>query len=62
MSRHPLVIDTFPLNDELDILEMRLTEIGDAVDFVVAVEADVTHQDRPKPYHLTENLERFDRW
>jgi beta-1,4-mannosyl-glycoprotein beta-1,4-N-acetylglucosaminyltransferase len=62
IRRHPLVIDTFPFNDELDMLELRLTEIGDAVDFVVAVEADVTHQGELKPYHLTENLDRFKRW
>jgi hypothetical protein len=56
----PLRIDTFPFHDELDMLECRLTEIFDAVDFVIAVEADVTHQDNPKPYYLTENLQRFD--
>ena len=55
----PLVIDTFPIHDELDMLEMRLTELYDAVDWFVAVEADVTHQDRPKPYYLTESLDRF---
>ena len=59
MSR-PLRIDTFPIHDELDMLECRLTEIFDAVDYVVAVEADVTHQDSPKPFYVTENLARFD--
>lgn len=59
MSR-PLRIDTFPIHDELDMLECRLTEIFDAVDYVVAVEADVTHQDNPKPFYVSENLARFD--
>lgn len=58
----PLVIDTFMIRDELDILECRLVEIGDAVDFFVAVEADVDHQDHPKPYYLSEQIERFDPW
>lgn len=58
MSR-PLVVDAFPFHDELDILECRLYELYDAVDWFVAVEADVTHQDKPKPYYLTENLDRF---
>lgn len=58
----PLIIDTFPYNQEHDILECRLEEMYDAVDFFVAVEADVDHQDHPKPYHLTENLDRFDAW
>lgn len=58
----PLVIDSFMVNNELDMLECRLTEIADAVDFVVAVEADVDHQDHPKPFHLSDNLDRFTDW
>jgi hypothetical protein len=61
MSR-PRIIDTFPFHDELDVLEMRLTEIYDAVDAFVLVEADVTHQDAPKPYHFSDNAERFAPW
>jgi beta-1,4-mannosyl-glycoprotein beta-1,4-N-acetylglucosaminyltransferase len=44
------------------MLECRLTEMAEAVDFFIAVEADVDHQDHPKPYHITENLSRFDAW
>ena len=62
MSRRPLVVDTFPVHDELDLLECRLTEIAGAVDYVIAVEADVTHQDQPKPYYLSENMDRFAAW
>ena len=61
MSR-PLIIDAFPIHDELELLECRLTELYDAVDHFVAVEANVTHQDTPKPYYITENIERFDQW
>lgn len=56
------VIDTFPFFNELDMLEMRLEEMCDAVDWFVAVEADVDHQGHPKPYYLSENLDRFDQW
>lgn len=57
------VFDTFPFRDELDLLEMRLYELQDVPNLVhVAIEADVDHQDHPKPYHLTENLARFDAW
>lgn len=56
------VIDSFMFNNELDLLECRLVEIADAVDYVVAVEADVDHQDHPKPFHLSENLDRFEQW
>lgn len=58
----PLIIDTFPFHDEFDILECRLVELYDAVDWFVLVEADVTHQDRPKPYYYLDNQDRFARW
>lgn len=55
-------IDTFPFFNELDMLQMRLEECYDAVDYLVAVEADVDHQGNPKPYHLSENLDRYAEW
>lgn len=55
-------IDAFPFHDELDILQMRLEELYDAVDWFILVEADVTHQDRPKPYHYAEHADRFAPW
>jgi len=58
----PLLIDAFPFHDELDLLEMRLVELYDTVDWFVLVEADVTHQDRPKPAWYLENRERFEPW
>ena len=58
----PRIIDAFPYNNEADILECRLTELYDAVDAFVLVEADVDHQDHPKPYHYLENAERFAPW
>ncbi len=58
----PLLIDAFPFHDELDLLELRLTELYDTVDWFVLVEADVTHQDVPKPYHYLDNAERFAQW
>ena len=61
MSRPP-VVDTFMVNDEFDILQMRLETMSPAVDWFVAVEADVDHQNHPKPYRLSENLDRFDFW
>jgi beta-1,4-mannosyl-glycoprotein beta-1,4-N-acetylglucosaminyltransferase len=58
----PKVIDAFPFNNELDILECRLVELFDAVDAFVLVEADVDHQDHAKPFHYAENAERFAPW
>lgn len=59
-----MIFDTFPFNNELDILECRLTELEDVPDLVhVLVEADVTHGgNTPKPLHYQTNRERFARW
>ena len=54
-----MIVDAFPFHDEVDILEMRLTELYDAVDWFVIVEADVTHQNEPKPSYYCDNRERF---
>lgn len=56
------VWDAFMLHDELDLLECRLTELDTAVDRFVIVEADVTHQDNPKPSYYLDNSERFAPW
>ena len=58
----PLIVDAFPFHNELDMLECRLTELGDVVDWFVPVEADVTHQDEPKPSYLRDNWDRFSAW
>lgn len=59
---HPMIVDTFPFNNELDILECRLTEIGDVVDWFILVEATRDHQDHRKPLHYNNNQARFARW
>lgn len=60
--RRPLIVDAFPFHDELDILECRLVELYDTVDWFVLVEADVTHQDRPKGSYYLDYRERFEPW
>lgn len=55
-----MIVDTFPFFNELELLECRLEEMYDAVDYFVAVEADVDHQGHPKPYILSENRARFE--
>lgn len=58
----PKVIDCFPFNNELDMLECRLVELYDAVDAFVLVEAERDHQDHVKPLHYMENRDRFAPW
>lgn len=58
-----MLYDAFMFHDELDTLEMRLYELQDVPGIVhVIVEADVTHQDEPKPSYLSDNWERFSPW
>lgn len=59
------VYDCFLFYNELDILEIRLNELYDHVDYFYIVEASVTHSGRPKPLYLKEALEntnRFDKF
>lgn len=58
----PLIIDAFPFNNELDILQMRLVELYEAVDRFVIVESERDHQDHLKPLHYDNNRERFAPW
>lgn len=58
-----MIYDTFMLRDELDMLECRLTELGDFVDYFVISEATVTHGGRrPKQLSYPPNAKRFWKW
>lgn len=54
-----VVYDCFSFYNELDLLEIRLNVLKDAVDRVVLVEATKTHTGKPKPLHYEENKGRF---
>lgn len=61
----PRRFDCFPFaghETEMLLLECRLTELYDAIDWFVIVEADVDHQNHPKPYRFEEQRDRFDQW
>lgn len=58
----PKVIDCFPFNDELDILEIRLNELSDVVDRFVIVEATKTHGNKSKPLNFHNNIHRFEKF
>ncbi|MEO1328222.1 MAG: hypothetical protein AAFW46_01015 [Pseudomonadota bacterium] len=55
----PLVYDCFPFFQELDILEIRLAELYDVVDFFILGEARETFQGASKPLYFQENRARF---
>lgn len=51
----PRVFDVFQFNNEFDMLEIRLHELDDAVDYFVIIESTSTHSGHPKPLHYQEN-------
>jgi beta-1,4-mannosyl-glycoprotein beta-1,4-N-acetylglucosaminyltransferase len=57
-----MIYDCFPFYNELDILELRLTELYDFVDHFVLVEADTTYTSRPKPFYYEDNQDRYAQW
>lgn len=54
-----MLYDCFLLNDELEVLEIRLNELYAIVDKFVIVEATVTHTNKPKPLYFEKNKKRF---
>lgn len=56
------MFDCCLINDELDILEVRLGTLYSTVEKFVIVESTTTHTGAPKPLHVKENLERFLPW
>jgi hypothetical protein len=57
-----MIIDCFTFFDELDLLEVRLAEMSDAVDLFVLAEAPVTFQGKPKPLVFADNRARFGKY
>ena len=53
------IYDCFTFYHELDLLELRLTELYDFVDHFVLVEADTTYTSRAKPFYFEENKQRY---
>jgi hypothetical protein len=56
------IYDCFTFFNELDLLEIRLQELYDTVDYFVIAEANMSHSGNPKEYTLLENWERFSPW
>lgn len=53
------MFDCVLINDELDILEIRLHTLDPVIEKFIVVESDLTHSGKPKPFHLHDNLSRF---
>src|SRR5690348_14716255 len=57
-----MIYDAFLFFDELDLLEIRLTELYPVVDRFVIVEADHTFTGISKSYNYQENEARYSQW
>ena len=53
------VYDVLPFFNELDILEIRLQELWNEVDYFVITESNLSHSGKPKEYILLDNWQRF---
>src|ERR1700732_4815745 len=58
-SSMPRIFDCFLFFNELDLLELRLNELSDVVDFFVLAEATVTYRGVAKPLIFRQNKDRF---
>ncbi|KAF9926704.1 hypothetical protein BGZ67_007981, partial [Mortierella alpina] len=59
LKYRPRVFDVILLNDELDILEIRLNELHSVVDVFFIMEAEYTFSGKPKPLYFSDNETRF---
>ena len=59
MDKIMKVYDCFTFFNELDLLEVRLEELYDVVDYFVIAEANMSHSGNPKDYVLEPNMDRF---
>lgn len=57
-----MIIDCFPFFNELDILELRLNELHNVVDYFVLVEASKTQASKDKPFYFEKNKNKFNKF
>jgi hypothetical protein len=56
------IYDCFIFRNELDLLEIRLKELYDQIDYFVVVESTHTFQGQSKPLVLKDNWDRYSAW
>lgn len=62
MNGAPKVFDAFLFFNEFEILELRLNELYDVVDYFIILESSKTFMGKPKPFYFEENKERFNKF
>lgn len=56
------IYDCFTFFNELELLEIRLSELDGSVDYFVICEARQTHSGQSKPLYFKKNKKRFEKW
>jgi len=56
------VFDCFTFYNEFDMLELRLEELWDTVDYFVIAEGNCTHQSFPKPFYLKDDWQKVEKY
>lgn len=56
------VIDCFTFYNEFDLLNLRLNELNDFVDYFIISESSHTHRGNPKKLYFQENKEKFNKF
>lgn len=56
------ICDCFMFYNELEILDIRLHEVYDVVDYIIIIEATKTHTGKTKPLYYAENKERYSKY
>jgi hypothetical protein len=56
------IYDVFSFYNEFDVLEIRLEEMWNTVDYFVLLESNTTYVGNPKPYLFDENKERYSKY
>ena len=49
-----------PFFNELEVLEIRIKELWDVVDYFVVAESNLSHSGKPKEYIFENNIARFE--
>jgi beta-1,4-mannosyl-glycoprotein beta-1,4-N-acetylglucosaminyltransferase len=57
-----MIIDCFTFFNELDLLEVRLEELNNSVDYFVLVEANKTQSLKDKNYYFEDNKEKYSKF
>lgn len=58
-SKKPKIFDCFMMFNELDVLELRLEELNEYVDYFVIIESQKTHSGKNKPLNYQKNSDRY---